>query len=258
MTYEYAVRNTGDVPLANIADTIVDDTCAPVVYVSGDLDQDGLLDTPDSIFEDAADETWLFTCMVFVDADTVNTVVVTGTPVDAAGTLLCGAADARQDATPGITDTAIRIGVEADVGSLSLDGENSGFRLAFVEANARGGVHGRRIVWADRRRASGAPADVLAVARRMIDEDQVFALVNFSGPAIGASGRSNRNCSSVWCVASVGVASCGTNRSGALSSLSSYAYVGTCAAAVQRSTCSAGHAKFASVCSWLNATGGEA
>ena len=46
------------------------------------------------------------------------------------------AADARQDANAGVTDAAIRIGVEADIGSLSLDGENSGFRLAFEEANA--------------------------------------------------------------------------------------------------------------------------
>ena len=105
------------------------------------------------------------------------------------------AADARQDANAGVTETAIRIGVESDVGSLSLDGENFGFRLAFEEANDRGGPHGRRIVWAERRRASGAPPDVLAVARQMIDEDEVFALVNFSGPAIGdiaAYARSKR------------------------------------------------------------------
>ena len=85
----------------------------------------------------------------------------------------------------GITDTAIRIGVEADVGSLSLDGENQGFKVAFEEANAAGGVHGRRFVWTDRRRRSGDPADVVAVARQMIDDDRVFTLVNFSGPAIG-------------------------------------------------------------------------
>ena len=90
-----------------------------------------------------------------------------------------------QSADDGITATTIRIGVEAAVGSLSLDGENLGFMLAFEEANAAGGVHGRRFVWTERRRASGEPADVLAVARRMIDDDHVFALVNFSGPAIG-------------------------------------------------------------------------
>jgi branched-chain amino acid transport system substrate-binding protein len=85
----------------------------------------------------------------------------------------------------GLTGTTIRIGVESAVGSLSLDGENLGFRLAFEEANTRGGVHGRRFVWTERRRASPSPADVLSVARQMIDDDRVFALVNFSGPAIG-------------------------------------------------------------------------
>lgn len=95
------------------------------------------------------------------------------------------AASAAQDSGGGVTDTTIRIGVEAPTGSLSLDGENLGFKLAFEEANAGGGVHGRRFVWTERKRQSAAPADVLAVARQMIDEDQVFGLVNFSGPAIG-------------------------------------------------------------------------
>ena len=113
--------------------------------------------------------------------------------------VLCAAAitgaAAQRPVSDGITDATIAIGVEAPVGSLSLDGENQGFRLAFEEANARGGVHGRRFVWADRRRRSGEPADVLAVARQMIDDDRVFALVNFSGPAIGdiaAYARSQR------------------------------------------------------------------
>ncbi len=85
----------------------------------------------------------------------------------------------------GLTATTIRIGLEAPTGSLSLDGENLGFQLAFEEANAAGGIHGRTFTWTERRRASGEPADVLAVARQMIDVDRVFAVVNFSGPAIG-------------------------------------------------------------------------
>lgn len=111
------------------------------------------------------------------------------------GLITAGSARGRQPDHAGVTDTTIRVGVESPVGSLSLDGENLGFRLAFEEANAAGGVHGRRFVWTDRKRASGAPGDVLAVARRMIDEDAVFALVNFSGPAIGeiaAYARSRR------------------------------------------------------------------
>jgi hypothetical protein len=39
----------------------------------------------------------------------------------------------RSQAAPdgGFTATEIRIGVEADIGSLSLDGENQGFKVAF-------------------------------------------------------------------------------------------------------------------------------
>ncbi len=59
VTYTYRVTNTGDVPLAGVAESISDDTCSPVSYVKGDRDGDDLLDTPNSIFEDEADETWV-------------------------------------------------------------------------------------------------------------------------------------------------------------------------------------------------------
>ncbi|HEY5879149.1 MAG TPA: LPXTG cell wall anchor domain-containing protein [Nakamurella sp.] len=90
VTYTYTVRNTGDVPLADVTSRITDDTCSPVTYVSGDDDGDGLLDTPTSLFEDSADETWTFTCTTTVNATTTNTVVVTGTPTGPGGELLCG------------------------------------------------------------------------------------------------------------------------------------------------------------------------
>jgi archaellum component FlaG (FlaF/FlaG flagellin family) len=89
VTYTYLVRNTGDVPLAGVAERITDDTCSPVTYVSGDQDGDGLLDSPISIFEDALDETWTFTCTTTIDATTTNTVVVNGTPTDGGGEPLC-------------------------------------------------------------------------------------------------------------------------------------------------------------------------
>ena len=98
--------------------------------------------------------------------------------------LLVASTRARQAPESGLTEATIVIGVESPVSSISLDGENLGFRLAFEEANAAGGVHGRRFVWSERRRKSGDPADVLAVARQMIDDDRAFAVVNFSGPAI--------------------------------------------------------------------------
>lgn len=93
VAYTYQVRNTGDVPLSGVADRITDDTCSPVVYVSGDEDGDGLLDTPNSIFEDSLDETWIFTCTTAVNTTTTNVVTVTGTPTDPAGQALCGPTD---------------------------------------------------------------------------------------------------------------------------------------------------------------------
>jgi uncharacterized repeat protein (TIGR01451 family) len=90
VVYTYEVRNTGDVPLADVTSRITDDTCANVTFVSGDDDGDGLLDTPTSIFEDAADETWRFTCATTLSATTTNTVTVVGTPTDSGGVPLCG------------------------------------------------------------------------------------------------------------------------------------------------------------------------
>ena len=93
VTYTYDVRNTGDVPLADVAERISDDTCSPLTFVRGDQDGDGLLDTINSIFEDALDETWRFTCTMTIDETTTNTVVVTGTPTNSDGTPLCPEGD---------------------------------------------------------------------------------------------------------------------------------------------------------------------
>jgi uncharacterized repeat protein (TIGR01451 family) len=90
VTYTYQVTNDGDVPLAAVAERITDDTCSPVTYVSGDVDGDGLLDTPNSIFEDAAAEVWTFRCTTTVSQTTENVVTVIGTPSDPGGVALCG------------------------------------------------------------------------------------------------------------------------------------------------------------------------
>jgi hypothetical protein len=100
VTYRYEVRNTGDVPLAGVKRRIVDDRCSPVTYVSGDLDGDDLLDAPNSIFEDSADEVWIFTCTTTLTQTTVNTVRVTGTPTDPAGDRLCGVATGTGPSSP--------------------------------------------------------------------------------------------------------------------------------------------------------------
>ncbi len=114
VTYTYEVRNTGDVPLADVAARITDDRCGPVTYVSGDDDGDDLLDTPTSIFEDAADEVWIFTCATTITTDTTNVVTVTGTPSDPGGAVLCATEPCD------VTDTATATVLVQRGGSITI------------------------------------------------------------------------------------------------------------------------------------------
>src|SRR5688572_2331270 len=67
VTYTYTLRNIGTVPVTDV--TMVGDTCAPIVRVSGDTDGDNQLDVP---------ETWVHTCTTTLNATHTNTVVATG------------------------------------------------------------------------------------------------------------------------------------------------------------------------------------
>lgn len=90
-------------------------------------------------------------------------------------------AGAARRADRGITDDAILFGMENPMGSFSADLENLGFRLAFQEANDHGSIHGRRIEWRGYPRQGGSTSVQAANFRRLIEEDQVFAVVNFAG-----------------------------------------------------------------------------
>ena len=121
VTYTYEVTNTGDVPLSGVAEGITDDTCTPVTFVSGDEDGDGLLDTPTSIFEDALDETWIFTCTTTVTETTTNVVTVPGTPTDPDGQPLCGSTEPLKVAEPcDVTDNGTATVTVVDPGSITV------------------------------------------------------------------------------------------------------------------------------------------
>jgi len=67
VTYDYTLRNIGTVPVTDI--TMVDDTCSPVTFVSGDSNSDAKLDM---------EETWKYNCSSTLSETHTNTVVATG------------------------------------------------------------------------------------------------------------------------------------------------------------------------------------
>jgi uncharacterized repeat protein (TIGR01451 family)/LPXTG-motif cell wall-anchored protein len=121
VTYTYEVRNTGDVPLADVSGRITDDKCSPLTFVSGDVNGNGLLDTTNSIFEDDhIDEVWIYTCSTRVEVTTTNTVNVTGTPTDAGAVDLCDSEAPRVDSTCDVRSQANALVQIVDPGQITI------------------------------------------------------------------------------------------------------------------------------------------
>lgn len=67
VTYTYTLRNIGTVPVTSI--TMVDDTCSPLIFLSGDLNADKKLDV---------NETWTYDCFETLSVTHTNIVTATG------------------------------------------------------------------------------------------------------------------------------------------------------------------------------------
>ena len=67
VTYTYTVRNIGIVPMTTVR--MVDDSCSPLTFQSGDTNNNGALDVT---------ETWIYTCTTTLTATHTNTVTATG------------------------------------------------------------------------------------------------------------------------------------------------------------------------------------
>ncbi len=67
VTYTYTVTNPGVVPMHNVV--VTDNKCSPVSYVSGDTNNNNLLDP---------DETWTYTCKTYVPVSMWNAATVEG------------------------------------------------------------------------------------------------------------------------------------------------------------------------------------
>ncbi len=83
VTYTYRVRNTGDLPLAKVKAWIADDKCAEIYYVSGDSNNNNLLDGKQA--GGKSNETWVFECTSRLYQTTTNKVTVYGQPKNGQG-----------------------------------------------------------------------------------------------------------------------------------------------------------------------------
>jgi branched-chain amino acid transport system substrate-binding protein len=84
----------------------------------------------------------------------------------------------------GVTRERILLGIEAPSNCFSLDEENLGFRLSIKDANEAGGVQGRTLVpQMYARTGCSTVSEAIANAKRLVEEDKVFALLNFGGPS---------------------------------------------------------------------------
>lgn len=88
-------------------------------------------------------------------------------------------------ATRGVSDTEIVIGTMADLsGVTAVQGVNNadGMRLAFDEANERGGIHGRKIRWIVEDNEYIVPKAVQAMNKLLNRDDIFFGLGNGGTP----------------------------------------------------------------------------
>lgn len=96
----------------------------------------------------------------------------------------CTVLGAGGQVVPGVSDDAILIGLEGPANSFAIDEENLEMRLVIRQFNDQGGIHGRRLEDRGYPRQGGAAIDeAVANARRLVEDDGVFLLFNFGGPA---------------------------------------------------------------------------
>ncbi|MET8986271.1 ABC transporter substrate-binding protein [Nonomuraea wenchangensis] len=101
-----------------------------------------------------------------------------------------GAPRQEGDAAPGVTGTTVKVGgvlTKTSASGYSTKDAEIGAKARFERANAEGGVHGRRIefIGAEDDGQDAAKGD--AAAKKLVQKDQVFALVPVHAPNFGGA-----------------------------------------------------------------------
>jgi hypothetical protein len=129
VTYRYAVSNAGTMAMSNV--TANDNKCSPLVFVSGDTNNDSNLDT---------NEVWNYTCTTTVPQTTTSNVVASGqangsTVTDTAdATVLVSAPSLPNTGTPLLTSSTIVPGFPKT--GFSPFGENGQWNFAIILGDA--------------------------------------------------------------------------------------------------------------------------
>jgi branched-chain amino acid transport system substrate-binding protein len=92
--------------------------------------------------------------------------------------------------TRGVTGDAIKVGgllLKTSPSGYTLADTELGAKARFARANAEGGVHGRTIDYIGSEDDGGDPAKDLAAARKLVQRDQVFAVVPANSPFMGGA-----------------------------------------------------------------------
>ncbi|AWP73977.1 MULTISPECIES: ABC transporter substrate-binding protein [Bordetella] len=90
-------------------------------------------------------------------------------------------------AEPGVTADSLRIGILGSLtGPFAIFGSGNlaGATLAFEQANAAGGIHGRKLEWLSLDDESSPPKGIAAY-KRLVGPEQVFAVFGPSASAVG-------------------------------------------------------------------------
>jgi len=109
--------------------------------------------------------------------------------MSAVGLAACSGGRAAGTKVPGVTASTIEVGsLVTESGPLAGDfrGAVDGVRAYFDMVNAEGGVAGRRIVLAHVADDGGSPTADARAARRLVDQDHVFAIVGVATASFAA------------------------------------------------------------------------
>jgi hypothetical protein len=162
VTYTYTVRNTGDTPLfldrpgTNPTYGVTDNLCSPVAYVSGDTNNNGLLDLA---------EVWVFRCTSTINVSTpvTNTATAVGNPTDPNGNDLPDIPDATD------TDTAV-----VDIVNPAVDIQ----KTVYLGHNAGASCPGVELV-------AGSPGAAITYCFRVTNTGDTYLRVNISDATLG-------------------------------------------------------------------------